>query len=368
MNLVLEHDGMGAREKRVPCGHPPAPVLRRSWPMSKPSINERMVAHMERLLVTQGYSPQTRDTYIRWTQRFTKFLGYPHPRQIGTKEIAAFLDHLANDRGLAAATRNQAAAAIKFLMREVLASDAADSIKNSKGPKYVPTVLSHAEASMILREMSGRKRLACRLQYGTGMRIGEALSLRIKDIDFELARIDIQDGKGGKGRVLMLPNALRSDLRNLIDIVTRQHKSDMERGAGWVSLPDALHLKKLRAGYELGWQFLFNSRTLTRDPATKRRGRFQLSHFCFAEGVSGRRETLRLTQAGNLPHTPALLCNRNTQERLRPANAARVTRSRRYPDDDDLHSRRRPGRHGGPKSVGQRRSRRPVSAPIHLAT
>ena len=236
-----------------------------------------MVAHMKRLLVTQGYSPQTRDTYLRWTQRFTKFLGHPHPRQIGTKEIASFLDHLANDRGLSAATRNQATAAIKYLMREVLASDAADSIKNSKGPKYVPTVLSHAEASMILREMSGRKRLACRLQYGTGMRIGESLSLRIKDIDFEFARIDIQDGKGGKGRVLMLPNALRSDLRNLIDIVARQHESDMERGAGWVSLPDALHLKKPKAGYELGWQFLFNSRTLTRDPTTKRRGRFHLS-------------------------------------------------------------------------------------------
>jgi site-specific recombinase XerD len=101
-----------------------------------------MVAHMKRLLVTQGYSPQTRDTYIRWTQRFTKFLGHPHPRQIGTKEIASVLDHLANDRGLSAATRNQATAAIKYLMREVLASDAADSIKNSKGPKYVPTVLS----------------------------------------------------------------------------------------------------------------------------------------------------------------------------------------------------------------------------------
>lgn len=245
--------------------------------MREPNINERMVAHMERLLVTQGYSPQTRDTYIRWTQRFTKFMGYPHPRQIGTREIAAFLDHLANDRRLAAATRNQAAAAIKFLMREVLASDAADSIKNSKGPKYVPTVLSHAEASMILREMSGRKRLACRLQYGTGMRIGETVNLRIKDIDFELARIDIQEGKGGKGRVLMLPNALRSDLRKLIDIVTRQHKTDMERETGWVSLPDALHIKKPRAGYELGWQFLFNSRTLTRDPATERRGRFHLS-------------------------------------------------------------------------------------------
>lgn len=126
--------------------------------MREPSINERMVAHMKRLLVTQGYSPQTRDTYIRWTQRFTKFLGHPHPRQIGTKEIASFLDHLANDRGLSAATRNQATAAIKYLMREVLASDAADSIKNSKGPKYVPTVLSHAEASMILREMSGQTR------------------------------------------------------------------------------------------------------------------------------------------------------------------------------------------------------------------
>jgi integrase len=169
-----------------------------------------MVAHMKRLLVTQGYSPQTRDTYIRWTQRFTKFLGHPHPRQIGTKEIASFLDHLANDRGLSAATRNQATAAIKYLMREVLASDAADSIKNSKGPKYVPTVLSHAEASMILREMSGRKRLACRLQYGTGMRIGESLSLRIKDIDFELAESTSKTAKEARDESSCF--RMRSDL------------------------------------------------------------------------------------------------------------------------------------------------------------
>ena len=244
--------------------------------MGEYDLTQRMLEYTRRMLVTREYSPRTQDTYLEWIKRFMSYWGHPHPRSLGRAEVEQYLDHLANERRMAAKTRNQATSALAFLFREVLGSDEVASVKRARGNRPLPTVLSHREVARILDELSGRKRLAAELMYGTGMRISETISLRIKDLDFELDRTNVRDGKGGKGRVVLLPNALRADLRRLIESVRRQHDRDKAHGAGWSPLPGALHRKKKDAGFELGWQFLFAARKLSKDPKTGRRGRYHL--------------------------------------------------------------------------------------------
>ena len=236
-----------------------------------------MLTYTRRLLVTRGYSPRTMATYLGWIKRFMRHLNHPHPRSIQANDVERYLKHLANEARLAPSSRNQAMSALSFLFREVLGSDALASVKRAKGKGRLPIVLSHGEVMSILDALSGRKQLAAALMYGTGMRLTETLRLRIKDLDFELGRIDVREGKGGKSRIVMLPDSLHRDLRALIEYVRRQHERDRKNGCGWSSLPGALHRKKPEAGFALGWQFLFSARKLSKDPATDRRGRYHLS-------------------------------------------------------------------------------------------
>ena len=245
--------------------------------MANHELTERMLRYTRRLLVTRGYSQRTMATYLGWIKRFMRHLGHPHPRSIQTNHVERYLKHLANEEKLAPSSRNQATSALAFLFREVLGSEALASVKRARGKGRLPIVLSHREALSILDALSGRKQLAAALMYGTGMRITETLRLRIKDLDFELGRIDVRDGKGGKSRIVMLPDTLQRDLHGLIEHVRRQHEKDLGNGGGWSSLPGALHRKKPEAGFAFGWQFLFSARRISKDPATDRWGRYHVA-------------------------------------------------------------------------------------------
>lgn len=231
---------------------------------------------MRQRLVTRGYSERTVVTYVEWVRRFLTFVDHPHPRQLDHGHIRSYLRHLATRRELAPRTRNQCASALTFLYRDVLDVPTEGLIERARGTGRVPVVLSHPEVQRLLEEMTGRKKVAAGLMYGTGARISEALSLRVKDIDFELGRITIRDGKGGKGRVVMLPRRLQQDLIQLCRDRRERHAADREQGHGWAPLPGALHRKTPAAGYELAWQFVFPSRKTTLDPRTERRGRHPL--------------------------------------------------------------------------------------------
>ncbi|HWB54246.1 MAG TPA: tyrosine-type recombinase/integrase, partial [Tepidisphaeraceae bacterium] len=112
---------------------------------------------------------------------------------------------------------------------------------------------------------SRMSRLMAELMYGTGMRVGEVCSLRIRDIDFGRAQIIIRAAKGDKDRIVMLPMALRDRLVGQIDSVEGRWRMDVRRGGGYAPVPDALLHKRPRAGHELPWQFVFPSTVLRRD-------------------------------------------------------------------------------------------------------
>ena len=104
------------------------------------------------------------------------------------------------------------------------------------------------------------------LLYGSGLRLREALSLRIKDLDFAHRAIIVRHGKGGKDRVVTMPNELRGPLRGHLTRRQLEHQRDRQRGIDGVWLPHALARKYPNAPFELGWQFVFATSRPGRDP------------------------------------------------------------------------------------------------------
>jgi integron integrase len=216
------------------------------------------------------YSRRTEEAYAHWIKRFIYFSGRRHPAAMGAAEVTAFLNDLARERNVAAATQNQALSALVFLYREVLGSALPwlDELERVRRPARVPTVLSPGEVERLLGAMAGTKWLMASLLYGAGLRLRECLRLRVKDVDFAYRQIVVRDGKGAKDRVTMLPASVIEPLRAHLDRVRKLHEEDLARGVGDVELPHALARKYPRAPREWGWKFVFPSAKLSVDPET----------------------------------------------------------------------------------------------------
>jgi integron integrase len=221
------------------------------------------------------YSLRTERAYIGWIRRFILANDKRHPRDMGAPEVEGFLSTLATDGQGASGTQNQALAALLFLYREVLGVDLPwmETIVRAKRPQRVPVVLSRDEVTRLLTLMDGRHGLMASLLYGSGLRLMECVRLRVKDIDFERREICVRDGKGAKDRRVPLPSRLRDVLQQQVERVRVIHQQDLSEGYGAAWLPHALARKYPSAPRELGWQYVFPSSKLSRDPrdgATRR--------------------------------------------------------------------------------------------------
>lgn len=207
------------------------------------------------------YSRRTEDTYVHWIRRFIFFHAKRHPREMGELEVTAFLTYLAVEKNVAASTQNQALAAILFLYQKVLEMnlDWLEDVVRARRPKRLPVVLSRDEVARLLDELQGIPQLIARLMYGTGMRLLEALRLRVKDIDFTQREVIVRAGKGDKDRHTVLPDALIEPLQVHLRKVQALHQSDLANGFGSVQLPFALARKYPNADREWGWQYVFPS-------------------------------------------------------------------------------------------------------------
>ncbi len=214
------------------------------------------------------YSLRTEQSYVQWIRRFIYFSGRRHPRELGAPEVTGFLNHLARERNVAASTQNQALSALLFLYREALQTPLPwlDQLERAQRPARLPTVLTAAEVRRLLSGMRGTRWLMASLLYGAGLRLRECLTLRVKDVDFGYRQIMVRDGKGARDRVTMLPAPLSEPLKQQIARARVVHERDLAAGYGTVELPHALSRKYPRAQYELGWQFVFPSHRLSRDP------------------------------------------------------------------------------------------------------
>jgi integron integrase len=202
---------------------------------------------------------RTEESYLNWIKRYILFHNKTHPEKLGKDEIRKFLNHLAVEKNVSASTQNQALQGILFLYKEILKKDVGwiDDIQRPVKPKHIPVVFSKSEAHSVIQQLTGLPKLITALLYGSGLRLSEALRLRVKDIDFEYNHIIVRDGKGEKDRVTLLPQLLIPHLKEQIEKRRALHNSDLKKGFGNTSLPYALSEKYPNASKEFGWQYLF---------------------------------------------------------------------------------------------------------------
>lgn len=232
---------------------------------------------VRRKLREKHYSMRTEEAYCYWIKQFIFFHNKRHPQELGEIEINAFLSHLAVDRHVAASTQNQALNAVVFLYKQVLDKDLGDFSKFSraKRSRSMPVVMAHEEAMGLIECLDGVYKLQAMLLYGGGLRPMECHRLRVKDIDFEMNRITVREGKGGKERVTILPASIKPALRDHLKRIQRIHEKDISTGLGEVALPNALYRKNPRAAKEWGWQYAFPSDRIS---TCKRSGRCGRHH------------------------------------------------------------------------------------------
>ena len=220
-------------------------------------------------LVTQirarGYAYRTEETYEQWVVRYIVFCKGKSPEAVGADHVVKYLNHLVVNGKVSASTQNQALNALVFLYKNTLnhpIGTLAD-LARSKRKKTVPVVLSRSEVRSLINELNGWQRDVTSLLYGTGMRVMEALTLRIKDIDFQYQRIHVCQAKGKKDRFVPLPKSLATQLEEQIKHASGLHEQDLNEGYGETLIPEALARKYSNVAKELKWQFLYPSGRLS---------------------------------------------------------------------------------------------------------
>ena len=251
----------------------PKPLLKNNAPIASMTDQvepppRKLLDRVSDAIRVKHYSYQTEKSYVQWVRRFILFHNKRHPSEMGGDEVNAFLTHLAVAENVAASTQNQALSAILFLYREVLQQELDLNLNavRAKRPRRLPTVLTVEEVREVLRQMDGVSQLVAKLLYGSGLRLNEALNLRIKDLDFAQKQLQIRDSKGMESRITMLPDAMVEVLQLHLSSVKLLHLQDLERGYGEVHLPFALERKYPNAPKEWIWQYVFPSNSLVKDP------------------------------------------------------------------------------------------------------
>lgn len=236
---------------------------------------------MTRLVIEirrRGYSIRTEQSYHDWVVRFVRFHGGRDPLSLGAMDIVRFLEHLAVERNVAVNTQSQALNALVFLYEQALGRPLGDlgNFTRAKRPRRLPTVLTRTEVAALLGKLHGSHQLLGRLLYGTGMRLMEAMRLRVKDIDFGYHQLVVRDGKGHKDRVVPLPDVLQEPLKAHLEQVRGLFDMDKARGFGEVYIPEALARKYTAAARNWVWQYAFPSARLSIDPRSGQARRHHL--------------------------------------------------------------------------------------------
>jgi integron integrase len=238
----------------------------------EPSLNKdkpkKLLEQMRDVMRMKHYSLRTERTYCDWAERFIRFHGKRHPGEMSEVEVGEFLTHLARDGHVSASTQNQALSALLFLYKAVLKQEIGwmEKVERAKKPVRLPVVLTPDEVHRLFKHLHGTPLLMAGLLYGSGLRLMECVRLRVKDLDFGYAQVVVRDGKGAKDRVTMLPVSLAARLERHLQKVKAQFEEDLESDHGGVYLPYALDRKYPNAEREWGWQWVFPSSRLSRDP------------------------------------------------------------------------------------------------------
>jgi len=238
----------------------------------------KLLEQVRRCARSRHLSPRTEEAYVAWIRRYVRHHDLRHPRDMGADEAVDFLSRLSNEGRVSVSTQRQAASALCFLYQDVLGRpiELPRSVRSPVRAKRVPVVLTRDEVRALLDRLQGTNRLVAGVLYGSGLRLMEAMRLRIKDVDPRRREIVVRAGKGGSDRVTTLPEGLVEAIVRQVERVGEQHERDLARGAGWVELPGAYAQKNPAAARELGWQYFFPAKSIHIDPVTGERRRHNL--------------------------------------------------------------------------------------------
>jgi integron integrase len=255
--------------------------------MAPPKSRSPFIEQVRAAIRVRHYSFRTEQTYIAWILRFIHFHGRRHPNEMGEPEVAAFLTWLAVKQNVAAGTQNQALNALTFLYKAVLNRPLGNmaGVVRARTPERLPIVLTTVEVGNLLRNIDGDNWLPACLMYGSGLRLMETVRLRVKDIDFEHRAIVVRDGKGGKDRVVTLPDEITLPLRRHLQVVRLLHEKDTADGFGEVYLPHRLARKYPAAAREWAWQYVFPARRRGRDPRGGQERRHHINESALQKAV-----------------------------------------------------------------------------------
>ena len=255
----------------------------------------RLIDRIRSEIRLRQYSRRTEECYVRWVKRYVRFHELRHPEELGQEEATAFLSDLATERRVSASTQNQALSALLFLYRNVLHQDLGwlDGLVRAKRGTRLPVVLTPGEVRAVLGHMEGTARLVAAILYGTGLRLGEALALRVKDVDLERREVRVLAAKGGRSRVTVFPKVLVPNLNSHLIRVKAQFQADLAVGSGWVEMPKAFAEKSPNAARDWQWQWVFPASRHYDDRVTGQRRRHHLHEtavqraLCYAVRASG---------------------------------------------------------------------------------
>jgi len=262
-------------QRRLPLGwFPDRPV---------PRLYDRIIE----VLRVRHYARRTEEAYLHWIGRFILFHDRRRPRQLGEDDVNRFLTHLAVKEHVAAATQNQALSAILFLYEHVLEKplDRIEGVVRARRPKRRPVALTVDEVSRVMSHLTGDKWLIAMLPYGGGLRLLEALRLRVKDLDFQRGEITAREGKGDKDRVTTMSRAVVQRSQDHLQRVKRIREQDVADGYGRVELPHALARKYPNANRDWAWQFVFPQERRWRNPKTGEQGRHPIDESLFQRSL-----------------------------------------------------------------------------------
>ncbi|MGI9065090.1 MAG: integron integrase [Pyrinomonadaceae bacterium] len=239
----------------------------------------KLLDQVREVIRMKHYSIRTEQAYVDWIKRYIFFHDKRHPEDMSEIEIRAFISDLASKKRVAASTQTVALSALLFLYRDVLKKNLpyVEGIERAKKPERLPVVFTQSEVREVLARLDGINHLIASLLYGAGLRLMDALRLRVKDIDFERTEILVRAGKGEKDRVTMLPAAVAGPLQDHLKRVEILHQADLRHGHGEVYLPYALERKYPNAAKEWKWQYVFPAPRISLDPRTGNRRRHHRS-------------------------------------------------------------------------------------------
>ncbi len=236
----------------------------------------KLIEKVKESMRAEGYALKTERTYVHWVRRYIRFHLPRHPRDVGAEGVNAYLTYLAVSCNISPSTQNQCRAALVYLCRLFDMEIDTSSVVVAKKDKRLPTVLTVDETLGLLENLHGVCKIMGQLMYGGGLRLGECLSLRVKDLDLFNRTITLRDTKGNRDRVTCLPMATIPALQLHLAKVEAIHREDLANGYGEVELPFSLAKKYSSAVWEFGWQYVFPASGLSRDPRSGRIGRYHI--------------------------------------------------------------------------------------------